>query len=211
MSRESLKVCVLGGTGFVGTELIARLVAAGHWVRVPTRVLINGAHLRTLPTVELVAANVHDLRVLGRLMDGIDVAVNLVGILNESGRSGGSFRAAHTELAAKVVEASRAARVKRLLHMSSLGAHRDAPSQYLRTKAGAEAIVREAAASLGPTIFRPSVIFGPRDTLTNRFAALLHLSHGLLPLAGAKARFAPIYVGDVAAAFVQALQDRSTV
>ncbi len=205
-----MKVCILGGTGFVGTELVTRLAAAGHFVRVPTRVLVNGTHLLVLPTVEVIAANVHDLRALGRLFEGMDAIINLVGILNERGRGGSGFRAAHTDLATRIVEAARAARVKRLLQMSSLGADRAAPSHYLRTKADAESIVRDATRVLGTTIFRPSVIFGPRDSLTNRFAELLHLSRGVLPLARPNARLTPVYVGDVAEAFLRALRDRST-
>jgi NADH dehydrogenase len=205
-----VKICVLGGTGFVGTELIARLTDAGHFVRVPTRVLANGSHLLVLPTVEVMAANIHDLRVLGRLFESMDVVINLVGILNESGRRGAGFRAAHADLATKVVEAARAARVKRLLHMSSLGADPAAPSHYLRSKADAEATVRNAPQALSTTIFRPSVIFGRGDSLTNRFALLLYMSRGFLPLARAKARFTPIHVGDVAEAFVRALTDRNS-
>jgi uncharacterized protein YbjT (DUF2867 family) len=117
----------------------------------------------------------------------------------------------HTELAGKVVEAMRAARVTRLLHMSSLCAGAQAPSRYLRSKGEAEALVRVAAASLDATIFRPSVIFGQRDTLTNRFARLLRVGGGILPLARPRARFAPIWVDDVVEAFVRALRDRSTV
>lgn len=211
MPGGELRICVLGGTGFVGTELVSRLAAAGHTVRVPTRLLSRGGHLRVLPTVEVLVANVHEPRVLSQLFAGIDVVVNLVGILNERARRGASFRNAHTELAQKVVEAARAARVPRLLHMSSLGAAPDAPSQYLRSKADAEAHVRAAGAFLGWTIFRPSVIFGPGDSLTNRFARLLRLSAGFMPLARARARFAPVFVDDVAEAFVRALHERSTV
>ena len=165
MAERPLNICVLGGTGFVGTELVVRLANEGHSVRVPTRRLANGGHLRVLPTVQLVIGNVHSPLVLGQLFAGVDVVVNLVGILNEHGRS--TFRSVHTDLATRVVEAMRAQRVPRLLHMSSLGAGAHAPSQYLRSKADAEAQVRVAAATVESTIFRPSVIFGPRDSLTN--------------------------------------------
>lgn len=207
--RKSLAVCVLGGTGFVGTELVMRLTQEGHIVRVATRNVSHGNHLKVLPTVELVAANIHDGRTLGQLFDGIDVVVNLVGILNQAGRK--TFRAVHAELAGKVVEAMRAARVTRLLQMSSLGAGAQAPSQYLRSKGEAEALIRVAAASLDATIFRPSVIFGLGDSLTNRFAGLLRLSHGFLPLARPHARFAPLWVCDVVEAFVRTLHDRRTI
>lgn len=204
-----LSVCVLGGTGFVGSELVTRLVRQGHWVRVPTRSLGHGQHLRVLSTVELINANVHDPRTLGQLLAGMDAVINLIGILNPSGRA--SFHSVHTELAAKVVAAARGAKIRRLLQMSALGADRErGPSRYLRSKGEAEELVRAAAAHLDFTIFRPSVIFGPRDSLTNRFAGLLRLSGGFLPLARSQARFAPVYVGDVADAFAAALADRES-
>src|SRR5262249_31447747 len=203
-----LTVCVLGGTGFVGTELVIRLAMDGHWVLVPTRSSSGHDELRVLDTVRLTRADVHDPRTLARLFTGTDVVINLVGILNESGRS--TFKSAHIDLAEKVVAAARTAGVKRLLHMSSLGANaQSAPSRYLRSKGQAEARVRSSPA-LPWTIFRPSVIFGPRDSLTNRFAHLLRLSGGFLPLARAGTRFAPISVDDVVAAFRRALYDRAT-
>lgn len=208
MAGEPLNLCVLGGTGFVGSALVNRLARDGHWIRVPTRNPIHGQHLRVLPTVELVTANVHDPATLDRLVTGMDAVINLVGILNEHGRS--TFQLAHAALAEKLVAALRAARVRRLLQMSSLGADPDGPSRYLRSKGQAEAHIRAAAAQLDFTLFRPSVIFGPGDSLTNRFAALLRLSGGFLPLARAQTRFAPVYVEDVAEAFAHALSDRET-
>jgi NADH dehydrogenase len=210
VSRGPLNVCVLGGTGFVGTELVTRLALEGHWVRVPTRNLSHAEPLRVLDTVRPILANVHDERVLGELFTGMDAVINLVGILNEHGRA--SFRSVHTELAAKVVAEARLARVRRLLHMSAVGADPErAPSQYLRSKGEAEARVRAAAPHLEFTIFRPSVIFGPGDSLTTRFAGLLRLAAGVLPLARPGARFAPIDVNDVADAFLAALRSRETV
>ena len=199
-----MNICVLGGTGFVGTELVTRLVRNGHWVRVPTRSPGRGQHLKVLSTVELITANVHDPRTLAQLLAGMDAVINLVGILNESGRA--TFQSVHADLAAKIVAAARGAKIRRLLQMSALGADRErGPSRYLRSKGEAEAHIRAAAAHLDFTLFRPSVIFGPGDSLTNRFASLLRLSAGFLPLARSQARFAPVYVGDVADAFVSAL------
>jgi uncharacterized protein YbjT (DUF2867 family) len=211
VANPSMTVCVLGGTGFVGSEIVSRLAARGHTVRVPTRVASRADHLRVLPTAEIRVADVHDPQHLARLFAGADAVVNLVGILNERGRSGAGFRRAHGELAAKVVEVAHAQRVRRLLHMSALGAAADAPSHYLRSKFEAEGRVRAAHASLGWTIFRPSVIFGPRDSLTNRFAKLLRLTGGVLPLARPDARFAPVYVVDVAEAYLRALDGRATL
>jgi uncharacterized protein YbjT (DUF2867 family) len=205
-----LTVCVLGGTGFVGKELVIRLARDGHWIRVPTRISGDNDPLRVLDTVSLYRADVHDPRVLARLFGGVDVVVNLIGILNESGRA--TFKSVHVDLVAKVIAAARTAGVKRLLHMSSVGAHATAaPSKYLRSKGEAEARVRASPAALGWTIFRPSVIFGDGDSLTNRFARLLRLSGGFLPLARAGARFAPISVVDVAEAFRHAVTDKATI
>jgi len=202
-----VNICVLGGTGFVGTELVTRLVYAGHWVRVPTRSLAHADRLRVLDTAELRHVNVHDPRVLSQLFADCAVVINLIGILNEHGRD--TFESVHAALAGKVMSAARATGVRRVLHMSSLGAAEDAPSRYLRSKAAAEAAVRALPhpEQVHPavTIFRPSVIFGAGDSLTNRFAGLLRLSAGILPLARAGARFAPISVLDVAAAFMRAL------
>jgi uncharacterized protein YbjT (DUF2867 family) len=204
-----MNICVLGGSGFVGTELVTRLAREGHWVRVPTRGPGHGQHLRVLATVEFVTANVHDPRTLARLLSGMDAVVNLIGILNEGGRA--SFQSVHAELAAKLIAAARGAKVRRLLQMSALGADRErGPSRYLRSKGEAEAHLRAAAPHLDYTIFRPSVIFGPRDSLTNRFATLLALTGGFLPLARSQARFAPAYVGDVADAFARTLEDRAS-
>jgi uncharacterized protein YbjT (DUF2867 family) len=206
-------VCVLGGSGFVGTELVIRLALAGHWVRVPTRSLTHAERLRVLDTVELRVANVHEPRILSQLFAGCHAVINLIGILNPHGRA--SFEAVHTELAAKVLASARTAGVRRVLHMSALGADPHAPSRYLRSKAAAEARLRAAPHSELPhgeptvTIFRPSVIFGPGDSLTNRFARLLSLTAGFLPLARARARFAPICVFDVADALVRALGERA--
>jgi len=202
-----VNICVLGGTGFVGTELVTRLVYAGHWVRVPTRNLATADRLRVLDTAELRQANVHDPRVLSQLFADCAAVINLIGILNERGRD--TFDTVHAQLALKVMAAARGAGVRRVLHMSSLGAAEHAPSRYLRSKAAAEAAVRAVPhpeqAHPAVTIFRPSVIFGAGDSLTNRFAGLLRLSAGILPLARAGARFAPISVLDVAEAFMRAL------
>jgi NADH dehydrogenase len=207
-----VNICVLGGTGFVGTELVTRLVYAGHWVRVPTRSLAHAERLRVLDTAELRRVNVHDPRVLSQLFADCAVVINLIGILNEHGRD--TFETVHAALAGKVMSAARATGVRRVLHMSSLGAAEHAPSRYLRSKAAAEAAVRAVPhpeqARPAVTIFRPSVIFGAGDSLTNRFAGLLRTSFGILPLARAGARFAPISVLDVAAAFMRALNVASS-
>jgi len=199
-------IAILGGTGFVGTHLANRLARAGYRLRVLTRRRERSKHLLVIPTLTLVQADVHDPAVLERELAGCDAAVNLVGILNERGDDGRGFRAAHVELTARLLEACRRNGVRRLLHMSALNADPAGPSHYLRSKGEAEALVHAAhGEQLAVTSFRPSVIFGPEDQLFNRFAGLLRLSPGVFPLACPQARFAPVYVGDVAGAFARAL------
>lgn len=200
-------ICILGGSGFVGRHLCAALAARGHRVRVPTRDRERAKHLTMLPTVEPIAADVHDAATLRELFRGCDAVVNLVGVLH-GGRRKQSFASAHVGLAAKVVDACRAAGVRRLLHMSALNAAADAPSEYLRSKGEAEGIVR--ASGLEVTIFRPSVIYGCEDSFLNMFAGLMRLAP-LMIVPGAHARFQPVYVSDVAAAFAEALQQRASI
>lgn len=202
-------VLVLGGTGFVGRHLCATLTGAGHAVRVLTRNTERARALRVLPGLAVTQGDPYDPRVLLREATGADAVVNLIGILNERGRSGAGFTRAHAELAGHVVAACGAARVGRLLHMSGLPAAADAPSHYLRSKAEAERRVRAAPSGVAWTIFRPSVIFGPGDSFMNRFAGLLKVLP-MVPLARSHARLSPVYVGDVCAAFSRALDDPRT-
>lgn len=199
-----LKIIMPGGTGFVGRTLAARLAAARHDVRIPTRHAERHRDLLVLPSVQLIEADVHDSGVLRREFQGGDVVINLVGILNERGDA--RFERAHVELPRKIVEACRQTGVRRLLHMSALGARADAPSRYLRGKAAGEALVR-AARDLDITVFRPSVIFGARDSFINRFARLLQSVPLVFPLACPGARMQPVFVDDVADACLVSLTD----
>jgi len=203
-----LRIAVLGGTGFVGHSLCARLAAAGHELRILTRHRNRHRDFLVLPTAQVVEADVHNPAVLKRELAGCDAVVNLVGILNESGRE--TFVRAHAELPAKVVQACREAGVPRLLHMSALHASADAPSLYLRSKAEGERAVMAAAGTLRVTCFRPSVIFGRGDSFTNRFAALLRQVPVAFPLACPEARLQPVHVEDVTQAFAVALERHET-
>ena len=136
--------------------------------------------------------------------------INLVGILNEKGDDGLGFRRAHVDLAEKIVHACQHTGITRLLHMGALHADaKKAPSYYLRSKGEALELVH-AARDLEVTSFCPSVIFGPGDSFFNRFASLLRLMPGVMPLACGNTRFAPVYVGDVAEAFVRSLNNPAT-
>ncbi len=203
-------LCVLGGTGFVGRSLVRALHDAGHVVRVPTRRRERHRELLVLPRVTVDELDIHDPEALASAVAGCTAVVNLVGILNEKGRDGTGFEAAHVTLPEKVVAACRAAGVPRLLHMSALNADPEGPSHYLRSKGRGEALVHEAhGPDLAVTSFRPSVIFGPGDGLFCRFAGLLALAP-VFPLACARARFAPVWVEDVVHAFVRALDAPGT-
>ncbi|WP_019570632.1 complex I NDUFA9 subunit family protein [Thioalkalivibrio sp. ALE11] len=210
MSTLSIRnVCLLGGTGFVGHHIVARLIDRGLNVRVVTRHPHRHRELMVNPEVDLIAGNVHDPEDLDRVLRDQDAVINLVGILNERGHDGSGFRRAHTELTEKALAAAERQGVRRFLQMSALKADMpDPPSHYLRTKSEAEQAVF-AATAFPVTVFRPSVIFGPEDSFLNRFATLLRFSP-MMPLARAEARFAPVFVGDVADHFAAALNDPGT-
>ncbi len=202
------RVCILGGTGFVGRHLVYRLAERGYRVRVPTRRRERHRDLLVLPALELIEADIHDPKTLCRLFADCAAAVNLVGILNEKEHNGRGFYHVHVELAHKIATACHKQNVKRLLHMSALSADaRNGPSFYLRSKGQAEDFLHNTC-DLHVTSFRPSVIFGPEDGFFNRFARLLKITPRLFPLACPRARFAPVYVDDVARAIAHALQDR---
>ncbi|MFL6672129.1 MAG: complex I NDUFA9 subunit family protein [Massilia sp.] len=207
---RDMTVVVFGGTGFIGSHMVARLAGEGARVLVPTRRYENGKHLIPLPGVDVVEADVHDEAMLRQLVAGRDAAINLVGLLH-SRRGvpyGPDFRRAHVELPKKIVDACALERVPRYLHMSALGADRDGPSMYQRSKADGE-IAARSHPEVAATIFRPSVVFGPEDKFLNTFARLQrHLP--VVPLACANAAFQPVYVGDVADAFTNALRDPKT-
>jgi NADH dehydrogenase len=192
--------------------LCAALARDGWRIVVPTRDPARASQLAPIPSLKLVAADIHDPGALAALCAGQLAVVNLVGILNERGRSGGGFARAHVELVRKIVEACRRERVDRLLHVSALNADADnGTSHYLRSKGRGERVIRaESGPDLRWTIFQPSVIFGPRDDFVNRFARLLRAIPLALPLARPGARFAPVWVGDVVAAMQRALADVAT-
>ncbi len=201
-------ICVLGGTGFVGQHLVAALSSAGWHVRVLSRHRERYRELLVLPNVDVVEADILDEGVLREHFPGAAAVINLVGILNERHR--GDFQVVHADLPRRIVSACQSLGVPRLLHMSALNADvAKGPSQYLRSKGEGEDAVH-AADDLAVTSFRPSVIFGPGDHFFNQFACLIRASPGMLPLVCPGARFAPVYVGDVVAAFVKAMTDKST-
>ncbi len=201
------KILIIGGSGFVGTAVANLLARAGAQLRVPTRRRMRARHLLSLPAIELPEVDVHDPATLEGLMSGVDAVISLVGVLHSPSAQpyGPAFARAHVTLPERIVAAARKMGVKRLIHVSALGADAQAPSEYQRSKAAGEAAIRAAGAGLGWTILRPSVIFGPGDSFLNLFAGLL-ARFPVMPLGGAGARFQPVYVGDVARVVLEALQ-----
>lgn len=198
------RILVLGGTGFVGQAFLNRWVAIqpGAVAQVPSRRPERAKSLASLPGVVVTAADIHDPAGLSALVQGCDAVVNLVAILHGTPQA---FEHVHVKLAESLAVASRKAGVRHLVHVSALGVPDDgesAPSHYLRTKARGERVLRSCGVPC--TVLRPSVIFGEHDRFMNLFAGLLRVAT-VMPLAGAQARFQPVWVEDVAQAIVAVL------
>lgn len=208
------RILVIGGSGFIGTHVVSRLSAQGRRVVVPTRRRERARHLILLPTVEVIETDLNDPAQLDARVADCDAVINLAGILH--GRPGASgdpwgpdFGRVHVDLPARLVQACRRAGVRRLVHVSALGVtdggKNTLPSRYLRSKAAGEEKIRQAR-DLDWTLLRPSVVFGAEDRFITLFAKIQRILP-VLALAKAQARFQPIWVGDVAQAIVNALDN----
>lgn len=205
-------ILILGGSGFVGSHLCARLAQDRHQITVLSRNPARHKHLTVIPTLRLVRGDCHNPETLNELARGCTAVINLVGILNERRDNGKEFHRVHVLLAEKVVKACKSQGVTRLLHMSALNANAaGGPSFYLHSKGEAEDLVMSAQSEqLAVTSFQPSVIFGPNDGFFNRFAKIIRITPWILPLACPNARFKPVYVGDVVEAMALCLLDKNT-
>lgn len=198
---------ILGGTGFVGRHLVARLLQGGERVTVPSRGGDRAKRDRLPRDVRVVEGEVGDTGFLRSVLGDADAVVNLIGILNEKGDSGAGFEQVFVGITKALTAAMHATGVRRLLQMSALNAgHGD--SHYLQARGRAEQHVR--GSGLDWTLFRPSVIAGPGDGLFCRFDALLRLTP-VLPIGRAAARFQPVWVGDVVEAYAHALDDARSI
>ena len=209
---EQKKVLLLGGSGFVGTYIANRLSEQGAKLTIPTRRRDRNKKQIMLPGVDMPEADINDPAQLEALVRGQDVVINLVGILHSRDVKlpySRDFERAHVDLPKKVVAAMKATGVRRLVHMSPLKADVNAPSEYLRSKGEGEKIVLAAQGALDVTVFRPSVIFGYGDSFLSMFAKLLK-TFPVFPLGMGQARFQPVWVADVADAFVDCLDNRDT-
>ena len=201
-------VCLIGGSGFLGSHVARQLAARGIEVRIPTRDRERAKETFILPTSEVIRGNVHDATFLRHMVTGVDAVVNLVGVLHD--RSGNGFQRNHVELPGKIVSACRDAGVERLVHVSALGAAVDAPSGYLQSRGrGETAIAAAVTHGIATTVFRPSVIFGAGDSFLSLFASMVRI-FPVLPLACAGARFQPVFVEDVARAIALSLDAQPT-
>lgn len=201
------KITVLGGSGFVGSSLVAKLDAAGHQVTVITRRRESAKHLILLPKVHVIECDLDEPHHLRDLLEGSDVVINLVGILHQRGKS--TFEQMHHQLPRRVAQLCVELGIPRLLHMSALQASSSAPSQYLRSKAAGESAVNEFSKKINITIFKPSIIFGRGDNFFNMLATLVKWLPIIL-LAKPDAKFQPIWVEDVASCFVNAMDNTAT-
>lgn len=203
------RVTVFGGSGFIGRQIVESLLIEGASVRVGVR-HPDKAAFKPPPgakgVVEPVYGNVLETAAVAAAVDGADRVINLVGILHETARQ--KFAQIHEEGARCVAAAVKRAGVKRLAHMSALGASETSPSEYARSKAAGERAVRQLVPDA--TIVRPSVVFGPRDDFFNRFARMAMRAPALPLIGGGKTRFQPVYVGDVSQAYLAILADPAT-
>ncbi|PPC87636.1 MAG: epimerase [Methylotenera sp.] len=200
-------VCILGGAGFVGSSIVAKLDAAGYQIKVLSRRREASKHLILLPNVQVVECDVMNNHALKDALAGADAVINLIGILHESRKV--TFEEMHHQLPRRVAQVCESLGIERLIHMSALQASSQAPSQYLMSKAKGEAALSDFNKKLNITIFKPSVIFGRNDSFLNLFANLVRYLP-VVALAKPNAQFQPIWVEDVASCFVNALENTDT-
>ncbi|WP_174875112.1 complex I NDUFA9 subunit family protein [Vogesella oryzae] len=201
-----MKIAIIGGAGFIGSYIAEHLTRDNHSLDIATR--RRERHRESflhLPAATLVECNVHDRQQLLDFLAGHDAVISMVGILHGSRAA---FERAHVTLVGNIIAACQQLGIRRLLHISALGAGENAPSDYQQTKGKAEALLR--ASGLDYTILRPSVVFGAGDSFLTMFARLAATAP-LLPLGGADTRFAPIWADDVARAMAACLRNPATI
>lgn len=209
MDTTSRIITIFGATGFVGQYIVRELARAGYRLRIITRDTQHAAPLKTQGEVGQIAiahGDITDPESYRAELDGAYAVINLVGILAESGRQ--TFPAIHAQAPEKLAQCASEAGVERMLHMSALGVDKAKTSKYAKTKLMGEKAVK--AAFPEATIFRPSVIFGPEDHFYNQFASMSRFSPMLPLIGGGHTKFQPVYVGDVADAFLTALKRSDT-
>jgi NADH dehydrogenase len=200
-----MRIFIAGGTGFVGTHLVAALRKQGH----EPRLLVHRRGSGLLGCVEQIEGDATRLETFEDAARGCDAVINLVGIIREFPSSGVTFERLHVQATANMLEATRKAGIWRYLQMSALGTRPNAVSRYHQTKFRAEELVRSSG--LDATILRPSIIYGPKDAFITMLAGQLRLSP-VMPVIGSGAyRLQPIHADDVARCFALALEMPETI
>ena len=192
-------VTLIGGSGFVGRNIVRALAKQGYRVRVACRRPDLAGHLQPLGNlgqIQMVQANVRFPQSLDAACRDSDTVINLVGLLANSGQQ--TFQACHVAGAEACAKAAQAAGARRFIQISAIGADLEAEANYARTKAEGERAVQ--AAFPGAVILRPSIIFGPEDGFFNRFAGMARISPILPLIGGGETKFQPVFAGDVALA-----------
>ena len=200
-------VTIYGGSGFVGRYIAQRAAKAGWRVRVAVRRVDEALFVRTygvVGQVEPVPCNIRDDASVKAASTGADVVVNCVGILAPEGRN--TFAAVQAEGAGRIARLAAENGVKRMVQISAIGADATSDSLYARTKAAGEGAVLEHMPRA--VILRPSIVFGPEDQFFNRFAGMAR-SLPVVPIVGARTKFQPVYVDDVAAAAELAIEGKA--
>ncbi len=200
-------VTVFGGSGFVGSQVVQALAKRGWRVRIACRRPDRAWKLQTAGHVgqfQSVRCDVTRPEDVAAALRGADAAINLVGILYESGRR--TFEAMHTEASRTIAKACAAAGVGRLVQVSAIGANPESDSGYARSKAAAEMAVREAKPDA--VVIRPSIVFGAGDGFLNKFAAMASMAPALPLIGGGQTKFQPVYVADLAEAIARATAGR---
>ena len=206
-----MKICILGGTGFVGRSLINALSKENYTFTVITRDFDKNKDLAIYPNLKLIQEDIYNEKRMLEVSKSHDVLINLIGILNEKGFRGKGFYLAHSKIARIILNVCKQNRIKRILHMSALNADPGGSSHYLRTKGEAESFLHTYGERFADvTSFRPSVIFGTEDSFINRFSNLLKIIPFVFPLACAQTRFAPVYVGDLVNFMKDSIDDVSS-
>lgn len=199
-------VTVFGGSGFVGRHVVRALAKRDYRIRVAVRRPELAGFLQPLGRVgqvHTVQANIRNPASIKAAMRDASIVVNLIGILSEGGKQ--SFDAVQAEGAGAIAQA--AAEIgARMVHISAIGADANSESAYARAKAAGESNVLATVPSA--SILRPSLVFGPEDSLTNRFASLARMAP-VMPVFGAETKMQPVFVGDVAQAVADAADGKT--
>ena len=203
-----MNITILGGTGFVGLSLVSCLAKTENNINIITRNREKNKKILVYPKVRLIEADVHNSEELISCTKNTDVLINLIGILNERGHNGKGFRKAHSDFARIILNICKTNDIKRILHVSALNADSKGPSHYLRTKGEADSYLMTYGKRFANiTIFRPSVIFGKKDSFIFRFSNLLNFAPFLFPLACYDSKFAPIFVDELSKFIVDSINN----